>query len=156
MSTESRPLESRLPPPVLRGWPVLSTLGALPILLPFWVFNGVLSVEGLPTLWTLLMGSTPLIMLRLFPYIGWSTVIFSTLIEVRVFYRALKGRSRGKSLGSTAFFFASYDLATTGLGLYSRLEPQSILRWTIWGLGVLVVTFIVEATLSMIWRDSKL
>lgn len=140
----------------LRGWPFLSTLGALPILLPIWVFNGILSVEGLPQLWELLIGHPPEWAQNTFSWAGWSTVIFSTLIEIRVIYRTIKGRTIRGSLLSSSLFFGAYDLATTGLGLYLRLLPTSPLSWGIWILGTAVTTFLVEAVLSTIWKESSL
>lgn len=156
MSIESRPIEGRLPDVPLRGWPFLSTLGALPILAPIWFFNGLLSVEGLPSLWALLMGRTPDLMSVLFFYIGWVTVLMSTLVEIRVIYRSLKRRPiRGALLGSS-FFFGGYDLLTTGLGLFLRLEPRDTINWIIWGAGTVFITYLVEGVLSMIWKDSRL
>lgn len=153
MAVESRPM--RAPAAPLRGWPVIATLGALPILAPIWYFNGLLSVEGLPALWVLLMGSTPPIMLKIFPYIGWSTVIFSTLIEIRVIYRVLKKRSI-QGLWGSSLFFDLYDLLTTGLGLYIRLQPEGPFWWAVWFAGTLVITFLFETVISVIWRESRL
>lgn len=131
---------------------VLMTFGSLPILAPIWAFNGVLSVEGLPQMWSLLLGDAPSTISHLFTKIGWFTVVASTVIEIRVIWCLINNVEITTPIWGASIFFSVYDLGTTGLGLLSRFSPTSVVGWVIWFLAVVITTYLVETVLSTIWR----
>lgn len=132
---------------------LLGVIGALPILLPIWVYNGILSVEGLPALWSLLIGEPPTWIAKTFLWAGWATVIVSTVYEVRSIRFGIKYRNIWDGVSPGTIFFGTYDIVTTGLGLYFRLLPSSIPGWVLWLLSVLSITLLVEGVLSALWKE---